>query len=1014
MKKIKSLLVVLAIGGLVLTGCGSKSTKHVHKYGDLNPMVDSTCYSEGHEAYYQCSGCGKYFDENKNEIPEPVVIPMKDHNYGAVQVSWNSGSATASVACQNDGCTHVETETKDGHFVEDTPATCTDPQRGHYEVTFDNELLGSARTGASSVDGAEALGHEYGEVAVQWNGISATATRICSRDADHVVSETKDGHFVEDTPATCMEPQKGHYEVTFNDSQFGSARTEANSVTGAEALGHDYAAATVVWNGISATATRVCSHDASHVLTETKEGHFVEDTPATCTEPQKGHYEVTFDNELLGSARTEANSVTGNPALDHVYGEVTVQWNGISATATRVCSRDADHVVSETKDGHFVEDTPATCMEPQKGHYEVTFNDSQFGSARTEANSVTGAEALGHDYAAATVVWNGISATATRVCSHDASHVLTETKEGHFVEDTPATCTEPQKGHYEVTFDNELLGSASTGANSVEGTGALGHDFQPSVSASSAIGYKAIACSRCGELNGMSSELMAIEDVDFTVNKFDAHGGKWGAQVISAHVLEHENTTGGTEEQFYLPKIDFTKYKVVTFIVSGRSDWDTRIGLASGDYAFPYAYIASPYSGELSFVTNGNQVNVRFVCGSTVKTATITNSDIINGEESVSLYMVADNAYRGAKVELTGLYSECPHNFVAGSEIGNTVCSICGEVGDTPMTVSDVDFTANIFGAKLMNGSSDVSGWGGGYNGGNKLNAYAATSLAYAYYGWGIFDLHLPRIDFRQYSEVTFTLGNTQANADDPTGNAAGFRIGFESGSTVVFASSWDNAEVTNGKLTFTSFAGKVLAQISSFGAMPDTRYEITDPDIISGSKSVVLYAGGYLNDSTSYAILLTVSSLSVEDSLMGMTKVADCAGNDTFTGTSVAAPYGFTQSHDRTGVGAGQTFYFKNIDISNYDTLVFGVYMSKSSLYLFSGNNAVSINIWGPRWVFVKLVKNQDGTWDSYYKEYHMMNGAWTAKIGGLSATNLNALVTVNWDGVEDATLAMTELYAK
>ena len=42
------------------------------------------------------------------------------------------------------------------------------------------------------------------------------------------------------------------------------------------------------------------------------------------------------------------------------------------------------------------------------------------------------------------------------------------------------------------------------------------------------------------------------------------------------------------------------------------------------------------------------------------------------------------------------------------------------------------------------------------------------------------------------------------------------------------------------------------------------------------------------------------------------------------------------------------------------------------------------------------------------------MMNGAWTAKIGGLSATNLNALVTVNWNGVEDATLAMTELYAK
>ena len=190
------------------------------------------------------------------------------------------------------------------------------------------------------------------------------------------------------------------------------------------------------------------------------------------------------------------------------------------------------------------------------------------------------------------------------------------------------------------------------------------------------------------------------------------------------------------------------------------------------------------------------------------------------------------------------------------SPVETGTCSVCGDVAERP--AGAVNFTTNKYGAKLMNGSSDVSTWGGGYNGGNKLNVFGPTSIAYAYYGWGLLDAYLPRIDFTKYSEVSFKLGNVQVNDADPTGNPAGFRLGLSSDNTPAFASAWDNCEITNGKITFTTYANKVVANISSFGFLTNNDFVITDADVINGNKSVVLYVGSYLNDSTSYSILLT------------------------------------------------------------------------------------------------------------------------------------------------------------
>lgn len=57
--------------------------KYEHTYGDLKPENPATCYSYGRKAYYECSACGAYFDENKNKVPDLTYleIPKIPHTY---------------------------------------------------------------------------------------------------------------------------------------------------------------------------------------------------------------------------------------------------------------------------------------------------------------------------------------------------------------------------------------------------------------------------------------------------------------------------------------------------------------------------------------------------------------------------------------------------------------------------------------------------------------------------------------------------------------------------------------------------------------------------------------------------------------------------------------------------------------------------------------------------------------------------------------------------------------------
>ena len=56
--------------------------EHVHNYDWVEGKV-STCTEEGIAPHYHCEGCGKNFDENKNEVAS-VALPIVSHEYGSM------------------------------------------------------------------------------------------------------------------------------------------------------------------------------------------------------------------------------------------------------------------------------------------------------------------------------------------------------------------------------------------------------------------------------------------------------------------------------------------------------------------------------------------------------------------------------------------------------------------------------------------------------------------------------------------------------------------------------------------------------------------------------------------------------------------------------------------------------------------------------------------------------------------------------------------------------------------
>lgn len=125
-----------------------------------------------------------------------------------------------------------------------------------------------------------------------------------------------------------------------------------------------------------------CGHDV-----KSDEGEHIPDNPkkeneipATCT--SDGSYELATYCSVCGKLLSKEQKTT--PALDHDYGTPSFQWNqmnngGYSCSATTVCKRNIQHVLSETVECSSTITKEATDDEDGTITYTANFENELFG-----------------------------------------------------------------------------------------------------------------------------------------------------------------------------------------------------------------------------------------------------------------------------------------------------------------------------------------------------------------------------------------------------------------------------------------------------------------------------------------------------------------------------------------------------------------------------------------------------------------------------------------------------------
>ena len=281
---------------------------------------------------------------------------------------------------------------------------------------------------------------------------------------------------------------------------------------------------------------------------------------------------------------------------------------------------------------------------------------------------------------------------------------------------------------------------------------------------------------------------------------------------------------GSDEQEVAIEKNNnIVLWKDVWYYVSlernNEGKWDAYVGR----YNFPKRYSASVKMGDQA--KNGN--NLKDIFG-------VWTWDEIKAEDMIY------------STEVFG--TEKDHHYVWSSTKISTVetgtCSVCGDVAERP--AGAIDFATNKYGAKLINKTAgvDVSDYTSASFSGKFLNVESATSLSYLYYNWNTFQMYLPRIDFSKYASVSFDLDSIVRNTggdDGLTGATNYYKIGFTEASMQVFAGTAADCVVGGGKLSFTTFADKVVGKVS-LGLVDELTFNITDTNVMNGSESAILY----------------------------------------------------------------------------------------------------------------------------------------------------------------------------
>ena len=361
----KKLLTSLMTIGL-LSGCGLSPVRS----SSVNPSTEETSSTVETSSIVETSSKDdtSSIDETSSKVEESSST--HEHTY-ATEWSKDADKHWHAATCEHDTLKADEADhTWDAGTTTGT-ATCTEAG----EITYTCTVCGYEKTEATN-----ALNHNYGAPTYAWadDNSTVTATMVCANDATHIVTETVTASALITQSQSCTDVELTTYTATFTNDAFETQVKE--NVQTKDALTHSYGAPTYEWSADNSTvtATMVCNHDSTHVVTETATTTATVTQEQSCDNAELTTYTATFTNDAF-EAQTKENVET-KAALTHSYGTTIYTWSedNSTVTATRVCGHNGEHKETETVNTVARVTQEQTYENPELTTYTATFENTAF------------------------------------------------------------------------------------------------------------------------------------------------------------------------------------------------------------------------------------------------------------------------------------------------------------------------------------------------------------------------------------------------------------------------------------------------------------------------------------------------------------------------------------------------------------------------------------------------------------------------------------------------------------
>ena len=408
--------------------------------------VSPTCETAGNSDYWTCSKCDKFFSDAQGteEIEEDNwVIPAAGHTL----VKTDANEPT----CEEPGNNEYWTCSVCGKYFND--------------VAGANEIEENAWVIA-------ATDHDWTDISYYWKDDDKTVTAIahCSKDRQHILSESVETVAAPDIPATCETAGSREYTASFTKLPF----TTQTKTVELPPTGHDWKDIAYTWadgNG-TVTAQAVCGNNEDHKITETVDTAYIIDTQPTCVTSGSGTYTAIFKNSTVFESQSK------DVVLDST-GHTLVKTNAVEATCEVpgnteywTCSVCGSHfsdaagtnqidygmwVIPADHNLKYHEATPADCVNEGTGEYWSCGECGRMFSDELGKTEIAGPDvipATGHRWTGIEYTWaeDNSKVTARGVCENDPSHTITETVDTTYAIATQATCETVGCGIYIAPF----------------------------------------------------------------------------------------------------------------------------------------------------------------------------------------------------------------------------------------------------------------------------------------------------------------------------------------------------------------------------------------------------------------------------------------------------------------------------------------------------------------------------------------------------------------------------------